>query len=95
VLFAATAAGSNAERMQRMTRGFEPALHSLVPQSVPYVNELWAAAPDLVREASGPNLARLRQVRARWDPHDLFCVFAGVSSDAWAPAADGWLCRAD
>jgi hypothetical protein len=50
-----------------------PALRALLLQSAPYVNEAVFAQPDVVYESYWPNFARLRHVKRRYDPEDVFC----------------------
>jgi FAD/FMN-containing dehydrogenase len=38
-----------------------------------YVNLLGDGEADRIREAYGPNLARLRELKRKWDPENLFC----------------------
>ncbi len=77
----------------RLNGVVEPTLRALLPQVPPYVNEASVAQPDIVVLSYGPNLARLRDVKRRYYPGDVFYAPYGVGSDAWAPDADGRLCR--
>ncbi len=82
-----------AARQQRLTHVVDPALVALMPGSAPYLNEANYAMPDLLRQSYGPNLERLRQVKQRYDPEDIFWAAAAVGREAWAPDAEGRLCR--
>ncbi len=77
----------------RLDSVIDPTLRAQLPRSAPYLNEANYAQPDLVAEAFGLNLARLRRVKRKFDPRDLFYALYGVGSDAWAPDANGRLCR--
>jgi FAD/FMN-containing dehydrogenase len=72
----------------------DPALVELAPGSAPYLNEANVDMPDLVRATFGPNLARLRRIKAKWDADDVFYAPSGVGSDEWALDSEGRLCRA-
>jgi hypothetical protein len=72
----------------------DPALVALAPGSAPHLNEANADMPDLVRASFGPNLARLRRVKAKWDADDVFYAPGGVGSDEWVLDPEGRLCRA-
>jgi FAD/FMN-containing dehydrogenase len=41
----------------------------------------------------GENYARLRTIKAKYDPSDLFYATTAVGSDAWSVAADRRMCR--
>jgi hypothetical protein len=82
-----------AARQTRLTSVVDPALVALVPDSAPFLNEANYAMPDLLRQSYGPNLERLRRIKERFDPDDLFWAATAVGHDAWEADADGRLCR--
>ncbi len=92
-------AAAMAARAERLTRVVDPALAALAgggggADSVPNLNEADPALPYMVRVTYGPHLERLRRVQAAaYGPDDIFYGYA-VGSDAWAPHAQGRLCRA-
>jgi Berberine and berberine like len=76
-----------------LTRNKVPLLEGLAgPGSGSYSNEGDVREPDFHTTFFGPNYARLRAIKAHYDPQELFIVGAGVGSDNWD--ADG-LCRVD
>ena len=55
------------------------AMQPLVPGGV-YVNELGEdEGADRVQQAYGANYARLAQIKAKYDPHNLFCLNANIT----------------
>ncbi|KAI0061851.1 FAD-binding domain-containing protein [Artomyces pyxidatus] len=48
-----------------------------------YSNEADVQEPNFQETFFGPNYARLSEVKAAYDPHDLFIVGAGVGSERW------------
>lgn len=65
------------------------ALRQLAPHSGSYVSESNYFNADWKREFWGVNAERLRAVKARVDPEELFFVHHGVGSEAWS--ADGFV----
>lgn len=55
-----------------------------------YSNEADSREPHFQTTFFGPNYGKLSAIKAKYDPHDLFIVAAGVGSERW----DEWgLCR--
>jgi hypothetical protein len=86
-------ASVTAAQLARLNGVVEPAARALLPQAPPYLNEANYAAPDVVAASFGPNLSRLRKVKAAYDATDLLYAPYGVRSEAWEPDVDGRLCR--
>ncbi len=82
-----------AERQALLTNVFDAALAALTPGSAPYLNEANYAMPNVLAATYGPHSDKLRRIKARYDPDNLFYVFAGVGSEVWSPDQDGRLCR--
>ncbi|KAJ7812363.1 hypothetical protein B0H14DRAFT_3752549 [Mycena olivaceomarginata] len=60
------------------------------PNAGAYSNEADGSEPDFQSTFFGPNYAKLSDIKAKYDPHDLFIVAAGVGSERW----DEWgLCK--
>ncbi|KAJ7710264.1 hypothetical protein B0H14DRAFT_3640990, partial [Mycena olivaceomarginata] len=48
-----------------------------------YLNEADVNEPYFQTTFFGPNYAKLTGIKAKYDPHDLFIVAAGVGSKQW------------
>jgi hypothetical protein len=59
-----------------------------------YMNEADFQNPQWKKDYYGDNYEKLRRVKKRYDPKDLFYATTAVGSDAWKVADDGRLCRA-
>lgn len=81
------------QRLERLTAEVRPALRAMAPSGAPYLNEVNFAKPDLVRQTFGPNLARLRAGKHKYDPDSVDYAFASVISADWAADATGRLCQ--
>ncbi|KAF9891408.1 hypothetical protein FE257_004264 [Aspergillus nanangensis] len=81
------------EMQRKMTEEYIPALAKLAPDSGAYLNEGDFRQPDFQRVFYGENYARLRRVKAKYDPDDLFYGTTAVGSDEWRVSDDGRLCR--
>ncbi|KAF8527013.1 FAD-binding domain-containing protein [Hysterangium stoloniferum] len=74
-----------------MTNVKVPILDALAgPGSGSYSNEADLREPNFQTTFFGPHYPRLSSIKARYDPHDIFIVGAGVGSERWD--IDG-LCR--
>ncbi|KAL4898678.1 hypothetical protein BDV59DRAFT_167331 [Aspergillus ambiguus] len=81
--------------MQRkMTDKYIPALSKLSPDSGAYMNEGDFRQPNFQKVFYGDNYNRLRRVKAKYDPNDLFYGTTAVGSEEWSVQADGRLCKA-
>lgn len=67
-------------------------LRKLVPEPGSYVSESNYFEENWQRAFWGPNYARLRAVKQKYDPEGLFFVHHGVGSEEWSP--DGFTRRA-
>ncbi|KAI0778209.1 FAD-binding domain-containing protein [Trametes elegans] len=59
------------------------ALRALAPDSGAYFNEASLFEPDPQRAFFGSNAAKLKIIKQRYDPIDLFVVREGIGSDEW------------
>ncbi|KAL4786903.1 hypothetical protein BJX76DRAFT_354715 [Aspergillus varians] len=80
------------EWQRKMTDEYVPRLSALAPESGAYLNEGDFRQPDFQRAFYGRNYERLRRVKAKYDPDDLFYARTAVGSDEWSEKADGRLC---
>ena len=68
-----------------------PIIEQLVgPDAGSYSNEADSLEPNFQTTFFGPNYPKLSAIKAKYDPHDLFIVKAGVGSERWD---DDGLCR--
>jgi FAD/FMN-containing dehydrogenase len=79
---------------ERMTRERMPVLKALAPGTGGYFNEADPYDPDFGETGWGENYPRLRELKKKWDPADVFWCLGCVGSDAWMARDDGRLCRA-
>ena len=90
----------SAPRSQGVTQADEltnvvvPQLTALTPGSGTYMNEADFALKTWKQDLYGSGYPRLRRIKTKYDPEDLFYGVTAVGSDAWAIAADGRMCRA-
>ncbi|RDW74765.1 hypothetical protein BP6252_05907 [Coleophoma cylindrospora] len=59
-----------------------------------YLNEASFKTPDWQEQFYGTNYDRLRAIKKKYDPNDLFYAVTAVGSDAWVTDSAGRLCRA-
>ncbi|BDD63893.1 hypothetical protein MPDQ_003948 [Monascus purpureus] len=79
---------------QKMTDEYIQRLTDLSPDSGAYMNEGDFRQPNFQKYFYGVNYPKLRQIKAKYDPNDLFYALTAVGSDEWAQLSDGRLCRA-
>ena len=79
---------------QQMTHDWVPILARVTNESDSgaYSNEADVREPNFQTTFFGINYPRLKEVKAQYDPNDLFIVGAGVGSENWD--TDG-ICRID
>lgn len=70
-----------------------PALKNAAPGGSAYLNEANTRQADWKQSFYGVNYERLRSIKRKYDPTDLFYAETAVGSDAWAPGSDGRLCK--
>lgn len=80
-------------RANEMTDSIVPQLEAVSPGSGTYLNEADFQQRNWQEEFYGANYERLRDVKRRYDPEDLFYATTAVGSEAWTVADDGRLCR--
>ncbi|KAL2753033.1 hypothetical protein ACRALDRAFT_2141444 [Sodiomyces alcalophilus JCM 7366] len=71
-----------------------PLFEEVTPGAGAFLNEAnWAQAT--AEDYHGDNHERLRAIKAKYDPYNLFYALTGVGEDAWTPDAEGRLCRTE
>ncbi|KAL4802481.1 FAD-binding domain-containing protein [Aspergillus unguis] len=83
------------EMQRKMTEEYVPRLAELAPGSGAYMNEGDFRQPDFQQAFYGQNYGRLRRVKAKYDPDDIFYALTAVGSEEWSQKKDGRLCRVD
>ncbi|KAJ5767224.1 uncharacterized protein N7511_004840 [Penicillium nucicola] len=78
---------------EKMTTDYVPRLQKLAPESGAYLNEADFRQPDFQKSFYGTNYNALRQVKAKYDPHDVFYGLTAVGSDDWTVSDNGRMCR--
>lgn len=81
------------ERQHRMTDVYIPTLAALTPGGGCYLNEGDFRQPNWQDVFYGTNYKRLREIKKKFDPEDVFYASTAVGSDEWVVAEGGRLCR--
>lgn len=76
-----------------LTNVIMPQLDAVTPNSGCYLNEGDFQQRDWQRDFYGTNYERLRRIKRKYDPQDLFYARTAVGSEAWTVKGDGRLCR--
>ncbi|KAI4188221.1 MAG: hypothetical protein LQ348_003959 [Seirophora lacunosa] len=76
-----------------MTDRYIPPLKALAPDSGVYLNEGDWHDPDWKKAFYGANYPRLKAIKAKYDPQDIFYATTAVGSDDWVIEAPGRLCK--
>lgn len=77
----------------RTTNEFIPKLKALAPSSGAYLNEADFNQPDFQKAFFGKNYDRLKAIKQKYDPDNVFWVLKGVGSEGWNQREDGRLCQ--
>lgn len=78
----------------KITQDYVPQLKALAPHSGVYLNEADPFQPDWQTAFYGIDYQKLRRIKTRYDPFDLFYALGAVGSDDWAMDKSGRLCKA-
>jgi hypothetical protein len=81
------------EKENELTNILIPQLEAVTPGSGAYLNEADFQQRNWQEDFYGSNYKRLRSVKKKYDPNDLFYATTAVGSEAWIVASDGRLCR--
>lgn len=84
----------NTDKAKLLDTVVPPILEKLSPGTGGYLNEASPALKAWKQDYYGKNYQRLRSVKRKYDPNDLFFGPTAVGSDAWNVAIDGRMCRA-
>lgn len=82
------------EREKQLTTSITPKLTAVTPNSGTYMNEADFHLASWKQDFYGQNYAKLRAIKTKYDPGNLFYATTAVGSDAWKVADDGRMCRA-
>ncbi|KAL8724282.1 MAG: hypothetical protein Q9181_006896 [Wetmoreana brouardii] len=78
---------------RKMTDKWVPQLEAISPGSGCYLNEGDFLQPSWQETFYGANYKRLRAIKAKYDPDDVFYATTAVGSDEWVVEASGKLCK--
>lgn len=76
-----------------LTNTYVQALRELAPDTGAYVNEADANEPNFQETFWGENYARLKEIKRRIDPGDVFWCSPCVGNEGWEVVDGGGLCR--
>lgn len=82
------------EREKQLTTSIIPKLTAVTRNSGTYMNEADFHLASWKQDFYGQNYAKLRAIKTKYDPGNLFYATTAVGSDAWKVADDGRMCRA-
>lgn len=83
----------NTAIIEDMTNNIMPQLYDITPGSGVYLSEADYKNPNWKYDFYGVNYDKLKAIKKKYDPKDLFYATTAVGSDAWEVASDGRLCR--
>lgn len=81
------------DQQTKMTAEYVPQLSRLAPDSGCYLNEADPYQPSWQTVFYGKNYDKLRRIKKKYDPKDLFYATTAVGSDEWVVQQGGRLCR--
>lgn len=84
----------NIDNQGLVTKKLVPQLTALTPGGAAYLNEADFQQPNFPTTFYGKNYAKLRSIKRKYDPKDIFYGLTAVGSDEWTTkSADKRLCR--
>jgi len=84
---------ANVAARQKVTKVLVPKLADITPGGAAYLNEADGNEPNFQRVFYGDNYPRLRAIKRKYDPLDLFYGPTAVGSEDWESTTEGRLCR--
>ncbi|EPE26888.1 FAD-binding protein [Glarea lozoyensis ATCC 20868] len=84
---------ANVVAQQAVSNVLDPSLDKLTPNPAAYLNEANFKRANWQSAFYGTNYAKLVSIKKKYDPNAIFWGPTVVGSEAWAPAADGKLCK--
>ncbi|KAI1501877.1 hypothetical protein F5X99DRAFT_428134 [Biscogniauxia marginata] len=84
---------ANVAGQRHVTHVLAPALEALTPGGGAYLNEAGLHQPDFQEALYGNNYAKLKGIKEKYDPRDMFYGPTAVGSENWEIESDGRLCR--
>jgi hypothetical protein len=78
----------------KMTNELMPKIEAITPGSGSYLNEANFQQPNWQSTFFGSNYDKLKAIKKKYDPTDMFYILKGVGSEAWKVQEDGRMCRA-
>ena len=89
-----TAPWANMEAaQQKMTNELMPKIEKITPGSGSYLNEADFQQPNWQSTFFGENYEKLKAIKKKYDPKDVFYILKGVGSEAWNVSKDGRMCH--
>lgn len=79
---------------EKMTNQYIPSLEALAPDSGAYLNEADFRQPNWKQAFYGANYEKLRKIKSKHDPKNMFYAVNAVGSDEWTVGNDGRMCEA-
>ncbi|XXH05348.1 hypothetical protein Hte_011774 [Hypoxylon texense] len=84
---------ANIQSLDLITNVLGPSLEEITPGGGAYLNEGNIYESNFQETFYGSNYDRLKYIKARYDPNDLFYGPTAVGSEGWRIERDGRLCR--
>lgn len=81
------------QRENELTDNVMPQLEAVTPGSGAYLNEADFQQRNWQEDFYGSNYEKLRSVKKKYDPGNIFYATTAVGSEAWTVASDGRLCQ--